>query len=465
MRQTGPTSFELGFFDQIPSVSTYTVILLGFPLPAGTDLQDVKNQLRAATDTLAKAFPWTRGRVLLHVPEEEKNTSSGTYSVTTERPNEIIRFEDVTTSLPSYEEILRAKVPITMIPPEILAPREGLPSHVDPSKDDVSALDIQVNLVNGGLLLCFASNHNVTDMNGQGQLIRLFARALSHDEPFTKQQVEIGNIDRREFLPRLKNGEKAPGFEHLFGPSKLGQNTWGAAGPPASWKMARFPSEKLKVLKELASRKNYSMIVNGTTSAGPEWISTNDALSAFLWQRITAARANHLDTKDSTNLVRAINSRKRLQPQIPEEYMGHFVYGTLNSFPIEEIVEEENIARVAAALRQSLYDTDDYTIRAFLDTISKESDKSKVDYTTTMKWHRDVILSSWAELGLSTTEFGSLGTPDFVRRPNFAPLPSCIFVVDKTKRGDYDVAICLTTEDWAELEKDKVWEEYVEMIG
>lgn len=462
-----PIGYEMGYFDQMPGIATYTVVLLGFPLE-NSNVEEVKNQLRSATDTMTKAFPWMRGTVQLTVPEGEEATNSGTYWLSTEtargHENEVLRFKDVSAELPSYSDMLKSKAPMTSIPGDLLAPQKGLPASVNPTKDNAPALDIQANFVNGGVLLCFASEHNVTDMNGQGQIIRLFSQAL-RVEPFTKQQLEIGNVDRRAFLPRLKDGEKPLEFPHVMGPSKLGKDVWGSEPVDASWKMVRFTFDKSKTLKELASKKAYDATVNGTTSAAPEWISTNDALMAFMWQRITAARSGKFDKSEKAVMVRAVNSRKRLQPQIPEEYMGHAVCCTSNGFPIEEMAKHENIARIAAGLRQSLYEADDYTVRSFIDLISKEKDKSKFDYTTPMTWPKDLIASSWAELRLSTTAFGSLGMPDFVRRPNFDPFPSCIYITDKTKNGDYDVAISLASDDWTELEKDEVWNTYAEMIG
>jgi len=68
-------------------------------------------------------------------------------------------------------------------------------------------------------------------------------------------------------------------------------------------------------------------------------------------------------------------------------------------------------------------------------------------------------------MGLSSIDFGFLGTPDFVRRPLMAPSESCVYLVDKTWHGDIDAAICLREDDWANLAKDNVWNEHTAMIG
>lgn len=80
MRQLSPTSYELGYFDQLPGVCTYTAITLGFPLTKSNhadQLEAAKPQLRDATAAMITAFPWLAGKIVLDIPEAEQETSSG----------------------------------------------------------------------------------------------------------------------------------------------------------------------------------------------------------------------------------------------------------------------------------------------------------------------------------------------------------------------------------------------------
>lgn len=106
----------------------------------------------------------------------------------------------------------------------------ALPKTYDPTKEHCPVFLVQANHVSGGLLLTFATHHNVSDMNGQGQLIRLFAQAM-RGEPFTTEQLKWGNIDRRSVVPPLKDGEIAPDFKHFRSESKIGKDPWAGFEP------------------------------------------------------------------------------------------------------------------------------------------------------------------------------------------------------------------------------------------
>ena len=57
----------------------------------------------------------------------------------------------------------------------------------------------------------------------------------------------------------------------------------------------------------------------------------------------------------------------------------------------------------------------------------------------------DIMLSSWAKLDCYELDFNlGLGKPDSVRRPQFAPVESLIYLMPKTLDGEIVVGICLT---------------------
>lgn len=84
-------------------------------------------------------------------------------------------------------------------------------------------------------------------MTGQAQMIRLFAQAV-RDQPFTKRQLEIGNMSRMTTIPPLEHGEKRLDFPKNEGQSRLNPGDQDGASEPTthlSWKNAKFSTEKL----------------------------------------------------------------------------------------------------------------------------------------------------------------------------------------------------------------------------
>lgn len=82
-----------------------------------------------------------------------------------------------------------------------------------------------------------------------------------------------------------------------------------------------FNDESLGKLKSMVLKAVQEHAANG-----PEWVSTNDALCAFLWSSISAARlsVDPKPPKDFTSTFRmTMDLRSKLFPPMPEDYCGN----------------------------------------------------------------------------------------------------------------------------------------------
>jgi len=68
----------LGPLGQMPSLSRYTIITLGFALEDGSDIQSILDQ---AANKIVDSFPWLAGQVVVEKPAEDNPTSSGTFRI------------------------------------------------------------------------------------------------------------------------------------------------------------------------------------------------------------------------------------------------------------------------------------------------------------------------------------------------------------------------------------------------
>ncbi|KAG8425935.1 hypothetical protein J3459_008629 [Metarhizium acridum] len=217
--------------------------------------------------------------------------------------------------------------------------------------------------------------------------------------------------------------------------------------PRLSWGYVNFPRTSLKALKSEAM---------ATKPADSDFVSTDNAICAFIWTCLSRARANRLQIDTNTTFARAIDVRSRLG--LPATYPGALTNMTYNRSSIGA-VGGQSLGSVASDLRKQLNPsvTDlAYNTRALATFLSRCADKSQVLVTGCVDPSSGIMLSSWAGVSLYDLDFNlGLGRPEAVRRPRFFPVESLIYIMPKSPRGDMAVAMCIRDEDWQRLKEDE----------
>lgn len=89
--------------------------------------------------------------------------------------------------------------PVSVLDESVFAPRAAavaIPLEARP------VLLLQANIVHGGLVLVFSSDHAAMDKPWLFQVIRWFSKAC-HNIPFASTQLTTGNMSRRGLIPLL----------------------------------------------------------------------------------------------------------------------------------------------------------------------------------------------------------------------------------------------------------------------
>ena len=355
-----------GIFGQL-CFDSYTIITLGFAVD-DSHRDAVLQNLDEASLKLTAAFPFIGGQVII---EGRTSTSSGLYKIVPYAPHNghsVVRRKDCTSLLPSYSEMVSAKAPFTMLDGDIISPMPGFGAQL---ATDIPwpVLVIQANIVSGGLLLTFASEHNALDMNGQGQLIRLFSTACNN-QPFDPLDVKLGNEDPIQAL--LNPGEKSIDLSVMKRPSMLTSGP--PAPPPCTWTYWRCPASVLANLK--SSSQAYS---------------TNDALCAFYFRSMCAARIalGEITPSEQIHFGRAANARKPMG--MTDKHMGHSV-----AHADTLLLPTDSLTHIASELRKTLGTIDGNWTRSAISHIANTEDKTTIFYGGLHRAGKDVILSSWA---------------------------------------------------------------------
>ena len=443
-----------GVFGQL-CWDTYTVVILGFADQPGTTRDEVLATLDRSALKLLEAYPSLAGQV---IKTGQTATNSGKYEIVPYPPHQgktpVLR-KDCTEICPAYEYIVKADAPFAMLDGDVLCPVKGM-GYQYQAGEEMPVFIAQANFVEGGMLLCFASMHNALDMNGQGTVLKMFA-AAGRGEEYDPKLLLAEKQDADTLVPFLKPSESPADHEGMRRPSTLNASPQPKSPPrPVEWHYWRFSAKVLEDLKKEAS-------------SGRTWVSTNDAITAFLVQRLSTVRVREgrVSKDEIVQLQRAVDSRSVLNPPVAEGYLGHLVSLAETTWTTAGELAEASFADVAVQSRESLKKVDDHFVRSLVTLINNTEDKTTIFYGARVKPGRDFLVSSWAQLHwLNKCNFGpGVGAPDFVRRARMSPVPDLTYIMPKNGKGDMFLATSLFHEDFVGLANDESWRKRADLTG
>ncbi|KAK2736600.1 hypothetical protein FQN57_000717 [Myotisia sp. PD_48] len=226
-----------------------------------------------------------------------------------------------------------------MLDEGILAPRMTLPGNPDElALDSEPVFLLQANFINGGLIHTFVGQHNTMDMTGQGHLISLLSKACRGEE-FTPDEISSGNLARHNIIPlRDEDYEPGPEIDHQI--IKLSDK------PDASGREATPTGQT-----DQPPTFTISKLLESLPSDKAPYISTDDAVSAFIWQSVMRARIPRLNPALECTFARAVDVRPFLN--IPRTYPGLVQNMTYHTSPLRAIIDWP-LGVAAAQLRSAL---------------------------------------------------------------------------------------------------------------
>jgi hypothetical protein len=321
---------SIGVLGQLPRLKTYTHVLLLFPLPQNRQPADIIASLESAITEIVHAFPWIAYRV---VHEGSDNKSSGTFRLAPghfDAPEDILHVKDCTVILPAYGKLLESRGTVSLLDGSILATLPAFPQiYSDTELNPAPVFSLQVNIIYGGILLDAAAQHNVIDGGGVFRILELLAKAL-RGEPFSDDEKKNGNRDRSNLIPLLLPEEPMLDHSHLLREPLSGAQIV-TQRPAARWQFVRIPALKVAALKDTANED--------VRDAQGTFVSTNDALSAFIWKRIAIVRHKQGQEPNSmSKFSRALDARRAMK--IPREYLGQMGYNASCYLTFRELYDK-----------------------------------------------------------------------------------------------------------------------------
>ncbi|KAI0396625.1 hypothetical protein F5Y17DRAFT_455903 [Xylariaceae sp. FL0594] len=247
--------------------------------------------LRRGITALVLEIPYILARV---VREEESGLLA--LSGPCQRPEDVFSSGDLSVSTFTFASISYAKLKAENFPPAAFLHPDIIPSDtVLPLPDEPAVFRARASVVaGGGLILCVAMHHAVTDITGLGSLLKVWASCCRGEIPSETIGFSEDWMDRTPLFAysdchssrkrhELHSDDEVPDLLHIrtgaiedvLKKEKMDTEIYKTA-------IFYFPDRYLRYLKDAvnAHLRDYSLFEPNS------WVSTGDVLTSLLWSAV-----------------------------------------------------------------------------------------------------------------------------------------------------------------------------------
>ncbi|KAE8448462.1 hypothetical protein EG329_009527 [Mollisiaceae sp. DMI_Dod_QoI] len=324
----------------------------------------------------------------------------------------------------------------------------------------------QANIIRGGVVLVFAIHHCVVDETGIFNVVKLWSTFCSGDDDSGLVKREW--IDRAPLMKGEGMGRLADHPEYNLLPEEKSATHETKASEyisktsdTSSSAIFFFSDDSLGRLKAAAGK-----------GADGNWISTNNALCALIWGRVTNARrtVGMGDAKYSMfNMI--VNGRRRMDPPVSDEYMGNVVFVSKAAHSLDALTSTSSLPDIASMIRKSVLEVDNKAIKDKIKAVSSVEDIGRLAPGGYNSFQRNVGCTSWANQAYYSLNWGKVlgGKCERVRWRKtisdgiFVIFPRITSEVGLEAGGSgLEVYLGLQHEHLECLRKDEVFNQYAE---
>ncbi|KAI9778069.1 MAG: hypothetical protein M1839_008373 [Geoglossum umbratile] len=445
----------------------YLRLILSFPIRPSSDRDAIVKVLSYGLKQVITDIPYLTGKTCLRVDGE----SSGRMEIQRQLRDRVeLRAEDLTMpnsgwTFGSYDELCAKHMPPSLLDGDILAPVMLYPDQKTPAR----IMAAQANFIPGGLLLCVAIHHSVTDGVGMAAVLKTWAkwcqRGPDSDYMYESEpEFPKSALDRNPLMKGLTETQPQGHKEYNIRPPPSQEETpKPVSAPKTDHGIFYFSADSLSSLKAAVS----SSVPSADDEAPKTWISTNDALVAFFWSCVTRARFPRLqsslvgDPEVEATLGMAVDGRRRLDPPLPSEYIGNVTAFSAATAPLSTLTSATSLPALgvlAFSIRESVARIDDTHIRSAITFIDRVADVRTIAPGFKCVFGRDFYTTSWADQGIMEADWGNVvgGVSTYLRLPKHAFDGLCVVYPRLLDQG-LEVLIGLHAEDMVRLRSDELF--------
>ncbi|KAK1988360.1 transferase [Colletotrichum cereale] len=268
--------------------------------------------------------------------------------------------------------------------------------EANPDRSPVVAA-YQLNLLQGGLLFSIHNHHYSCDLMGWSNFTRQLAEncyAITNSTSFPPWNP--ANIDVSRFTKSL------PADSLVEGPPIAPKHP---GHPEQQVVLFHLPKSKAEELKKLATLED---------PASP-WISTYDAMCAYVWRMLSKTRAPLYKPDPSAALWwgEAVNMRPRLHnPPVPERMMRNAVAGAFSDMaPVspltaKEIISDAPLSKLAGYIRALTESCNEEHLQRLIDFIAPIRDKRTISLRVDSHPPMSMFVTDHRAADVSSFDFG-----------------------------------------------------------
>lgn len=462
----------------------YSRRILSFELSDNSSQEKALDCLHRALKSLVDGTPELGGLVVALPVDDEANKEDVPWKSIQPYKGIEFRIKDLRNEISSYKELESTGFPVAAFKDDLLVP---VPVMYQPEPNAVMIL--QASFIEGGLLLTICLCHSLTDGNGMNAITialaeqcKLAAQVEGPLEPrvmnmernvmteLTGNKKELsdhpayGRIEGA-FKPKVgtgdapaheENGTKEPLKDSVIMEDESDKQAATApASPPAQVHTYRISTANASALKSIASAQGR--------------VSTHDAIAALMWRTLTVSRykSGRLSVDKTSTYTFPHNSRRHVG--LPKDWVGNCCYFVSASLPVSQILESDSLPVLAAAIRAGLNAVNKDIVGGIMEL--RKPCSYDITWWPLLEVNEPWILmmTSLYHSELFGVDFGgSLGRVKHFGTSDegvMGGIRSVGLVGAKVDGGGCDVSLGVDGEEEAFVNKDEVWNKFVQEVG
>ncbi|KAL3482092.1 transferase [Aspergillus californicus] len=359
----------------------------------------------------------------------------------------------------SYADLAAKAFPTSDIPHDILF----IPQPA-PSADGLPATLLQVNLVDGGVIIAVAWHHSVADARGISLLTDVWARHTRISMTQGKPDLPAATITGDRW--RLDHGLRDVTIDHL---PEYTIDSSARAHPNGSHLLDRehpvtVPYTVSNWYLSASSLKSLRGTLAGAESDSAAQFTKVEAVSALVWKHMSIARGLDESYPGGTSLFTTrLDFRARTKPPFPDTFIGNINEPTARiRLPIAEVctpATPESLVTLAEAIRVATESTDEQTIRTLIGLVNSAPAVTDVAWKYNYFPGPDLgVTDISGNESLKQNWGGALGEPVSVR--SYSRETGLLYLFPQDQDGGFEIQIQCEREAVEKLKADEGFSRY-----
>ncbi|KAF5598810.1 anthranilate n-hydroxycinnamoyl benzoyltransferase [Fusarium pseudocircinatum] len=445
-----------------------------------TDINHLKQHLKAALSELSKQFPDSRGRII------QLAEPPGHLAISTNDVNDIpFKFFDQRASFSwTYSQLKSQDFPAHAF----VDGSFDLPYRLEDGGEGVPAFEVHLRLIDGGLLLGIYGHHSIFDAGRMDTVIRYFAELTEDPKKRLNITIAAGSSGRaiastyvqpvqdlKELLSRC------PEYRLLTSP--LGPTQFRA---PKTDRVTKNTG-CIFVIQDQTVRHLKDKLASTRLTDSKHQPSTFTCLAAITWAHVTEARIASLASEtyldEDARLMISVDWRRRISSDPITPSSGNAIALPISTVSKSTILaacneDEETsytaLSAIACVIDKAILSVNDDFVAARTSLFRSVPDPRLIGLDFDLSDPLDFYLNTWRHFGTRTQwdlpglnkQSSARGiAPDAVRRAQAGFGTGAGLVLPEADAAKFEVLITLDVEAMEHLRNSPSWQRWIEKPG